>query len=234
VSITRKLAGKIMNYDDAQSIGSKLRAKRIKPLLSMIDVVHENCGRVNILDLGGRKSYWKIFPEEVFEQKNVYVTLLNMPGSDNPEAEKRFVYVEGDACDLSEYSDNSFDIVHSNSVIEHVGDWHSMVRFSNEVKRLARNYYIQTPYYWFFIEPHYMTPFFHWLPKPIRVSLVMRFALGHRPQCRTIGQAVDLVESVHLLDKKMFRALFEEAELITEKFMFLSKSLIVVNSEPDI
>ena len=90
MSITRKLAGKIMNYDDdAQSIGSKLRAKRIKPLLSMIDAVHENCGRVNIPDLGGRKSYWKILPEEVFEQKNVYVTLLNMPGSDNPEAGKK-------------------------------------------------------------------------------------------------------------------------------------------------
>jgi len=136
--------------------------------------------------------------------------------------------LDGDACDLSSIADYSFDIVHSNSVIEHVGDWNRMLQFSKEIKRLAKNYYVQTPYFWFPIEPHCMTPIFHWLPKPIRVSLVMKFTLGHWGRQSTVSGAVHTVESARLLDIKMFRELFEESEITIEKLLFLPKSLIAI------
>ena len=228
MSVTRSLAKLITNYDDPRSIGFKLRAKRINHLISMIDDVFEREGRVNILDIGGTKAYWKILPQEMIEAKKIYITILNIPGLSMPSDEEHFQYIERDGCNLSNYKDNSFNIVHSNSVIEHVGDWDRMVQFANEVSRLAQNYYVQTPYYWFPVEPHCMTPFFHWLPKPIRVSLIMKFNLGYFSRADSVDIAVRTVEGARLLDKKMFRELFKEAEIITEKLFFLPKSLIAV------
>jgi hypothetical protein len=222
---------KITNYDNPYSIGSRLRAKRIKPLLSVIYDVYERKGSVNILDLGGTEKYWGILPKGLLEKNNVSITLLNLPGKNKLEDGARYKYLEGDACDLSSIGDYSFDIVHSNSVIEHVGDWNKMKNFSNGIKRLAKNYFIQTPYYWFPIEPHCMFPFFHWLPKPIKVFLVMRFSLGHWSRKKDVSDAVITVESARLLDIKMFRALFGESEIIVEKFFFLPKSLIAIHSE---
>jgi hypothetical protein len=223
------LTSKITNYNNPDSIGSKLREKRIKPLLSMIHDIHEKNGCVNILDVGGTRQYWGILPKNFLEDKNVFITLLNLPSQNKLENEKRFTYLEGDACELSNFADYSFDIVHSNSVIEHVGDWNRMQQFSKEIKRLAKNYYVQTPNFWFPMEPHCMTPIFHWLPKPMRVSLIMKFTLGHWGKQSTVSGAVDTVDSARLLDKKMFRELFDEAEITIERLLFLPKSLIAVN-----
>ena len=225
------LTSKITDYNDPNSIGSKLRAKRIQPLLAMINDIHEKKGSVSILDVGGTKQYWGILPSDILEQKDVCITLLNLPNQNTQEDEERFKYMEGDACELSSISDYTFDIVHSNSVIEHVGDWNRMLKFSKEIQRLAKNYYVQTPYYWFPVEPHCMTPFFHWLPKPIRVLLVMKLSLGHWGRQITVSDAVQTVESARLLDIKMFSALFEEAEISIEKLLFMPKSLIAIHRE---
>jgi len=222
------LTSKITNYKNPHSIGFKLRAKRIKPLLSMIYDIYEENGSVNILDVGGARQYWKIVPQDILEKKNVCITLLNLPGQNKSQEERIYKYLDGDACDLSNIADYSYDIVHSNSVLEHVGDWNRMQLFSKEIKRLAKNYYVQTPYFWFPIEPHCMTPIFHWLPKSIRVSLIMRFSLGNWGRKSTVSRAVHTVESARLLDIKMFRALFDDAEITIEKLLFLPKSLIAI------
>lgn len=127
-----------------------------------------------------------------------------------------------------DYNDKSFDIAHSNSVIEHVGGWVNMVDFAKEIKRLAPKIYVQTPNYWFPLEPHFMFPFFHWLPEPVRVSLSRHFALGHFERANNIDDAVRKVQSINILDTKMFQALFPDASIKKEKFIFMTKSLIAI------
>jgi hypothetical protein len=73
-----------------------------------------------------------------------------------------------------------------------------------------------------------MTPLFHWLPKPWRVSLVRRFALGHWPRASTIDEAVEIVESARLLDRRMVEALFPGEPVITERLFLLPKSYMVL------
>lgn len=228
MSLSRHLARAIENYDSPASLGSTFRARRIKPLLSMIRDVFEAEGQVNILDIGGTRLYWRIISDEVFERNNVSVTLVNMAGHDTPRDEKHFKYIEGDACDLSRYGDNSFHIVHSNSIIEHVGDWSRRCKLPGEIRRLAPRYFVQTPYFWFPLEPHFMIPFFHWLPKPVRVSLVMRFTLGQCDRKDSVTAAVLAVEGAQLLDKKMFRELFKDASIQTERVLLFPKSLIAI------
>jgi hypothetical protein len=213
---------------DPQSFTSRIRRRRLGPLTRLIEACRRRHGRVRILDLGGTEEYWGLLPETFLDANGVEVTLLNVPGAVPPPAGGRFRFVEGDACHLPEYPDGAFHIVHSNSVIEHVGDWRRMVSFAREVRRLAPSYFVQTPNFWFPIEPHWMMPVFHWLPAPVRVRMFMRFSLGHAKRCDTVDEAIQLVEHARLLDRRMFTYLFPDAEHITERLLGMSKSLLAV------
>ena len=230
MSITKTLAETLTNYSSQKSIGSKLRAKRIGPLLCMIESISKKTGSVTIIDIGGTENYWGIVSREYLDAHNVSITIVNLPGAviSKNEDHGPFRFIEADGCDLSQFGDNSFHIAHSNSVVEHVGDWGRMVQFSKELTRVAQNYFVQTPNYWFPVEPHCMTPFFHWLPKPTRIWLVLRFHLGHWGRATSIDQAVRAVESARLLNRKMFQALFNEAKVITERLYWLPKSFIAI------
>jgi hypothetical protein len=142
----------------------------------------------------------------------------------------RFSFLAGDGCDLSCIADNGFDIAHSNSVIEHVGDWERMVRFAREMARIAPRYFVQTPNYWFPLEPHCMTPFFHWLPRPLRVWLVLHFDLGHWRKAESVDAAVRICESARLLSRRMVRSLFADGHVMTERLLLLPKSFVVVRT----
>lgn len=228
MSITKSIARRLSNYDSRESIGSKLRAKRIAPLLKIIESVSIAHGCVSIIDIGGTEKYWNIVPRGFLEKCGVKITIVNIPGSSLPDDHGPFTFVHGDGCELSMFDTNAFDIAHSNSVIEHVGDWSKMVAFSSELKRVAKKYFIQTPNYWFPIEPHCMTPFFHWLPEPVRIWLVMHFSLGHWGKARSVDEAVRTVESARLLNKKMFRELFGDARVTTERLFLLPKSHLAI------
>ena len=227
MSVVKKLAKWFSNYNNPTSLGSRLRARRIAPFVNMVKDVYHAKGKVTILDVGGTRAYWKILPAQFFEDYKVTITMVNLPGSTRISDEKHFHFIEGDGCDLR-FPDNSFDITHSNSVIEHVGDWKRMVAFAHEIRRVAPKYFVQTPNFWFPLEPHCWFPFFHWLPKPIRAWLVLHFSLGHWRKASSVDEGVRIVESARLLSKSMFQELFPDARIITERFLGLPKSFIAI------
>ena len=205
------------------------RKRRIKPFLRLIETIFRERGEVRILDVGGTRDYWNLVPAATMVRLNVIVTVVNF-SSEAFEPHERFHFFEGNGCQLSDLADNIFDIVHSNSVIEHVGTWGQMVQFAHEIRRLAPRFWVQTPYFWFPIEPHCMTPFFHWLPFPIRVKLIMWFNLGNWQRRTTVDAAVRAVESARLLDQTMLTSLFPDARVRVERVCLLPKSLIMLRS----
>jgi len=226
----RELLKRVVNYNDSKSIGSRFRQNRLELFLPMINNVFKEHGAVNIIDIGGTETYWNILSSEILDKKKINITIVNLPGAIFVPRRKHFFFKEADACNLAIFKDKSFHIAHSNSVIEHVGDWRKMVQFAHEIKRVAPRYFIQTPNYWFPIEPHCMTPFFHWLPKPSKIWLVMQFGLGNWERAKNIHTAVKKVERIHLLNSKMFSALFSEAVIKKERVIGFSKSLIAIKS----
>jgi Methyltransferase domain len=231
MSISNILAQKIANYDSSNSMGYQFRAKRIKTLIEMMSKIYESSGKIRIIDIGGRKNYWQIIPQELFSKYNINITIVNLPGEILASSEEHYQFIHGNACNLNFIDNQSFDIVHSNSVIEHVGSWENMLNFAKEVKRLASAYYIQTPYFWFPIEPHFMCPFFHWLPQPVRINLIMNFDLGNHTRSQNISEATAKLENYRLLDKKTLQVLFPDSKIIHERFFGLTKSLTAVHCQ---
>lgn len=231
MSVTGRIAKATTDYDDPASLGSRLRARRIVPLIDMIDRVHRERGAVRIIDIGGTESYWTMLPSDYLDKQDVTITVLNLPSESMPEAHGRFIFAAGNGCELNGYADDAFDIAHSNSVIEHVGDRQHAAAFAREFRRVAPNYFIQTPNFWFPVEPHFMTPCFQWLPASVRVWLVRHFQLGNHQKTRTAEEARTIVDSVHLLDKRAMRELFGADNITVERFLGMPKSLIAMRFE---
>jgi hypothetical protein len=210
-------------YGDPRAMARRFRARRFERVGSLIDRVIAEKGRCRIADIGGTKYYWDI-AETFVASRPIEITLIN-PRESAPSFGK-FRHLAGDATDLSDLADNAFDLVHSNSVIEHVGDWEKMQAMAANVRRLAPSYYVQTPNFWFPYEPHFRCLFIHWLPEQIRYRLVRRFALGFSGRKDCVDSAMRRVQSARLIDLGQMRALFPDAQISAERVFGLAKSLI--------
>jgi hypothetical protein len=209
---------------------SKFRKQRFEIVLNIMKRIISGKSKCDIIDLGGTYAYWQPFLPQL-RGLNIKVKILNLSDLTEAFADDRFSFEKGDATNLPAISDRTFDLVHSNSLIEHVGRWTDMKRMAANVRRLADNYYIQTPYFWFPMEPHFRTIGYHWMPPQWRVKLLLRRSLGFYPMAADIHGAMDCVEGIYLLDKNQFKALFPDGRIISEKVCGLTKSLIAVRSE---
>jgi hypothetical protein len=224
----RSLALARVDYSNSNSLGSRLRARRAGPLLALIERTFRSRGQVSILDIGGSREYWSILPIETLRSRRVSVVAVNLPEECRATCEEWFSYAAGDGCSLTAYDDMSFDIVHSNSVMEHLGDWTRMSLFAAEVRRLAPSYFVQTPAFWFPVEPHTLTPFFHWLPQPVQQSLLLHTALGNIPRAGSVDEAVRATSGIQLVDMRAFRWLFPDATILTERVLGFPKSYVAL------
>jgi len=179
-----------------------------------------------ILDVGGLPGFWK--------EAGLSGVTINCLNPDKKavrwlqnEGENIFM-LEGDGCDLP-CPDKSYSIVFSNSVIEHVGDLARQKQFAGELRRVGQRLWVQTPAYEFFIEPHFLCPFFHWLPVPWRLRTGRWVTLWGWLEKPSSQQVREMVEEIRLLKKKEFQELFPDCEIITEKIWgILPKSYIAV------
>lgn len=216
LSILKKLG----DNSDAASVANRMRRRRFAFFLSLLDGVPRP---VRILDVGGTREFWEtMLPER---SADVHVTLLNL--RTQPVSGPMFDSVAGDARDLSRYAAKAFDVVFSNSVIEHLGPGHSgQSRMASEVRRVGTRYFVQTPNRWFPIEPHFLTPGFQFLPLSLRVWMVSHFSVGWYPRISDADEARHEVESIVLLSESRFRALFPDASIYREKMLGLTKSFV--------
>jgi len=205
------------------------RDVQLKALVEQAVARRDGHGPFRILDLGGRFDYWTRVGLDFLDRHDIEVTCVNYSPEEmnaNISASPRLTAVVGDACNMAQLQDNSYDMVHSNSVIEHVGLFHKMREFADETRRLAPAYYVQTPYFWFPIDPHFpRVPGFHWLPLSWRRKLIGRFRVGWSGPARDMDHAMRIVESSFLLDRSQFRALFPDARHRFE-WLLLPKSMI--------
>ena len=160
-------------------------------------------------------------------------TILDVGGS-KTTSDVRYEFVVGDATALP-YAEKSFDVVFLNSVIEHVGDWEKQKSFAREAARVGRTLWIQTPARSFFIEPHLIAPFIHWMPERWQKKLAWRFTVSGLMTKPSPAQVIEFLANIRLFDHKESRLLFPDCEILAERFLGMSKSYTAFRlaSRPD-
>ncbi|MES2571180.1 MAG: methyltransferase domain-containing protein [Verrucomicrobiota bacterium] len=118
-----------------------------------------------LLDVGGYPQFWMSNPQPVKRIDSLNIHPVEWDSAAHPDYQIRTVI--GNGCAL-EMADKSYDIVFSNSVIEHVGSWEQQQAFAAEIRRVGKALWIQTPAYECPIEPHYLAPFVHYLPPSVQ------------------------------------------------------------------
>ena len=203
------------------SLGNKFRQRRIlffkEKLIQMPKPIH-------ILDVGGSQDFW--INAGFHNDKNVRITILNLEARDVDY--DNFVSVAGDATNLSEYNTNQFDIAFSNSVIEHLYTYENQKKMANEIIRVGNFHFVQTPNKYFIIEPHYLLPFFQFLPKSIRFWVLTHTRLS-RFRKWPKKNAQQYLDEIVLLSKNDVKELFPSSKIWKEKFLGMSKSFTAHN-----
>jgi hypothetical protein len=145
----------------------------------------------------------------------------------HPTQDARITSIKGDVLELT-YPDRSFDIVFSNSLIEHLGNWENQQTFAREAARMAPKLWIQTPSRWFPIEPHLIAPLVHYLPKSFQRHLLRWGTVWGWLNKPNRQQVAEFLAEVRLLSYREMKLLFPECKIIKERFFGLTKSYIAV------
>jgi len=190
------------------SWASKLRYRRWRLVQSVLLLT----GEESVLDVGGTDVSWW------FADWKGCVVRCNLDLAGNTSG----LRVQADGCALP-FSDKSFDVAFSNSVIEHLSSFEAQQRFAREIQRVGRKYFLQTPNRWFPIEPHYLFPFFQFLPTSIQRWLHTHFDIGTFKKTDEFG-------TIRLLTKREVRQLFPQARILSERIGPFVKSWYALES----
>ena len=199
----------------ALGMGARFRSRRWRLLMAHFPELAD----YRVIDLGGELDTW-----EVATVRPRHLTLLNpaiqtqkIPGGRS---------VRGDACaPPMEILSEKYDLVVSNSALEHVGGYWRRREFAESVHRLAPRHWVQTPARSFPIEPHWLFPGFQWLPVAARVAVSRAWPIGF-PRSREEPQLTRDVLEVELVSAHEMQHLFPTSRLARERFLGLTKSLV--------
>lgn len=177
-----------------------------------------------VIDVGGRPDTW------VFAEPRPDVILMNLSVADLAlESGDVATAVVGDAR-RPPLRSGAVQVAYSNSVIEHVGTRDDQQLFADSLRNLAPRLWVQTPAKEFPFEPHYLTPFVHWLPAKVQRRILRNFTvwgLLTRPDQVYVERVVD---QTRLLTRREFEALFPDCDIVVERTLGLPRCYIAVRS----
>ena len=215
----------LANDESPNSLSNILRSRRFRRFEELTAVLPRP---MRILDVGGTNDFWE--KRGWAGRPDVQIFSLNMVPEE--QRHENIQPLTGDATNLAQFGDGTFDVAFSNSVIEHLFTLENQRRMASEIKRVGKAFWVQTPNFWFPIEPHFHIPGWQWMPIPLRVSLIQRWRCGWRGPCPDPTRARELVTEVRLMTKGELASVFPGATLIAER-VGLVKSWIVVGGFPE-
>lgn len=206
------------HFEILARISRGFRRKRIRKFLDLFQPTRQT----RILDVGGLPRLWDGMS---MPAQTTIVNLQPLPDHEKPFLKSNQTFTQGDGTKLS-WPDKSFDVVFSNSVIEHLGTKENQAAFARECRRVGKTYWIQTPAREFPVEPHFLTLCLHWLPKAVQKRLLRYGSVWgwlSRPEPGAVEAAL---AEVRLLTLKEFKSLFPDGQILIERWLGLPKSYI--------
>lgn len=208
------------------SVSNRMRERRFELFADLVDAVPRP---LRIVDVGGTPDFWE--HRGWAGRDDVEITLVNRVerSSTHPNLHP----VVADATDLHDFANGSFDVAFSNSVIEHLFTAAAQRAMAREMTRVGRAYWVQTPSFWFPLEPHFLVPGWQWLPESARVAVIRRRACGWRGPCPDPEDARRTVREIRLLSGAALRRMFPGATIHRERVGPLTKSFVAYGGFPD-
>jgi hypothetical protein len=178
---------------------------------------------MSVIDLGGTAEAWLRAP---VRPGSVHVVNI-----EPQPAESAATWVrtdQADACNLPDHiRQGSYDLVFSNSVIEHVGGHAQRMRFAESVHKLGDRHWVQTPYRYFPVEPHWLFPGLQFLPLALRARLSYHWPLVHT-KASSLSEALQASMEVELISRTEMRFYFPNSDIRAERGLGLAKSLVAI------
>lgn len=204
----------LVNPDNPRSVAARARARR----WGLFATAFPDLETMNVLDLGGSPRFWRTTPA-----RPAHVTTVNLDPSDPPE---RWIdHIVGDACTLRL---DGYDLVFSNSLLEHVGGHLQRRQLAQRIQAAAPRWWVQTPNRWFPIEPHFVVPGMQFMPTPVRATVAAHWHAG--PRRMNKAAARKMVEGIDLIGRRELAGLFPDARIVVERFAGMPKSIIAVRA----
>ena len=214
----------LASSDNPNSLGYKFRTKRLQEFEKMFFSRFSGLEKIEILDVGGTGYFWK--NSALLSHPGLRITLLNLYPVET--SHPAIHAVQGDATDMCEFEKGSFDLVFSNSVIEHLYTLELQKKMASEILRVGKSYFIQTPNVYFPIEAHYALPFAQYYPKAFLHFILTQTKLS-RLRKWSYTEASQYIDEIRLLNAQEMKALFPGASLLKEKVLGLTKSITAHN-----
>lgn len=196
------------------------RPRRVQRMRELLPILRDPEAR--ILDVGGSAAWWGYVSPAT---RNI--TIVNVDSRHAGAciaAGYRFVECDKKALPFGEAE---FDLVLSNSVIEHVGDLEDQRRFAAEMVRCGKTIYCQTPNRWFPIEPHLIAPLIHWLPKRFQLHAIRWASIWGWTTNPTEKEISAFLNSTRLISNDEVNKLFPGLLRADERVLGLTKSFVV-------
>jgi SAM-dependent methyltransferase len=203
------------------------KALKIERLLEL----DRHPGPLRLLEVGtgsgGIAHYFGTHPSDRFEVEAVDVV-------DNRLVTEGYRYSAVTDVRLP-FPDDSFDVVLSNHVIEHVGDEHQQRAHLAELKRVLRPDgvgYLAVPNRWMLVEPHYRLIFLSWLPRRWRSPYLRMSGRGSVYDCEPLqsGELDRLLRDCGFASEDLGPAALKQTFLIERPGRILTR---VVCAIPD-
>jgi hypothetical protein len=209
---------KLIDPDHAGSLTHRFRQQRLEEFKRRFPDLAD----MRVLDLGGTAVSWG-----VLGLRPASVTVVNLDHDGKGTNEPWMEIVHADAC---AGGFGQYDMVFSNSLMEHLGGHARRQQFANVVRESAPAWWVQTPYRYFPIEPHWVFPGFQFLPFRMRVLICQHWSMLHMPACKDAAEAADLVASTELISGTEMRTYFPNSEIWFERIAGIPKSLVAIST----
>ena len=99
---------------------------------------------------------------------------------------------------------------------------------AKETQRVGKYYFIQTPNKHFIIEPHFLLPFFQFLPKNLQYYILTKTKLSRGKKWNK-KFAKNYINEIRLLSLNEMKELYPHSKFDFEKFIGLTKSFTAHN-----
>ena len=220
----------ISDPGNSSSLSARARRKRVEFFGSLV----AQLGRrdLSLLDVGGTLNYWKLNGPALPPGLIAEVDIVNLPPVEPARHQIHgiaFNLYGGNALNPDSLRLQHYDLIYSNSVIEHVGSLQQQRRMAETIRRHGRHHFVQTPSRTFPIEPHFYFPFFALLPLGIRTWLHQHFQMGFMGREPDWLEARIRCEETRLLTRKELTFLFPESRVLHERLCLMTKSFMVTN-----